>query len=114
MPTRSSRLVRSIATLLALTILAGGAQFAMAIPTLTLIEVNSTTLHWSWDDGSGSGDLISGGTGDSWSGAISGPSIATLVGLSGSWQEPGSTTLFNNVTVIHQNITTWNVAALSD
>ena len=133
MPTLSSRLVsplrnccRCIATRFALIILAGSVQFALAVPTLTLTEQSSLTLLWSWnaEGGSGSGSIPASSKvpppNDQWNSNITGPALSatSTTQLTGAWQEPGSTTLFNNVTVKYTvdpiKGNSWNVSVVSD
>jgi hypothetical protein len=78
---------------------------------LTLTEVSSTQLTYSWSSGqSGSVGLTSP---DNWSGVISGPNITTDDVLSGSWQEPGSTTV-NTVLVDVDSPGVFSVLVQSD
>jgi hypothetical protein len=81
---------------------------------LTLTEVSSTELDYSWSDGSGSGQLFAApGSPDNWSGAIKGPNLGGGFGVQGignRWKEPESEgTYYNQVFVNTDRKGKWNV-----
>src|SRR5262249_10796438 len=81
-----------------------------------LTEVNSHTLTYHWDDGSGDATLTSVG-GDSWSlGGLPGPQLATTpTTLAGQWDEPEGSSSRNTVAVIFSlTLHTWSVGVVSD
>jgi hypothetical protein len=69
---------------------------ATSIPILTLTEVSSTELDWSWSTGQ-HGMLTS--AGDVWSGSIDGPDTADGGAVRSSWAELENGLTLNSVTV---------------
>jgi hypothetical protein len=84
-----------------------------AAAILTLTEVSSTELDYSWSDGSGSGQLFAApGSPDTWSGTITGPTFSNSAGLAGlrdQWFEPEGT-LVNRVSVTTDRMGNWDLA----
>jgi hypothetical protein len=86
---------------------------AISVPILTVTEVNSTTLTYSWSTGQ-NGVLTS--AGDSWSSSINGPTLAggDSLGAGGLWAEPEGAP--NNVNDVIPSFSgsSWFLAVMSD
>jgi hypothetical protein len=90
---------------------------ATVFPILTLTEVSSSTLNWSWSNGGPSGTLPANGGPDVWQAlTITGPTLTTSDSLSGAWVEPEDplNPLDVNTVFVSYNNSSWTLSVFSE
>jgi protein with PEP-CTERM/exosortase system signal len=87
-----------------------------AIPTLTLTEVSSTELDYSWDAaGGGSSGKLTDSTPNHWLALpISGPTLGVNTGLTGDWKEPEAPTSQCNIVDVSFISGSWKLGVVSE